>query len=315
MRSLRDLNLNSLRVVESAARNGSFVRAAEEQMLTASAVSQRVKNLEDQLRFKIFNRRNNAIILTTEGDAFVAHVREALDTILNAGIEAKNLDRKNVLKVSALPTFIVRWLLPRLKSFEDEKPDIRLNLSNSYTPPNFIKEDFDLCIRYGNGDFPGFESKLLFHEELTPVCTPELLSQKLSKKAFEIQPEDLSHFALLHSDTCTMNWQYWLEQTGAQDVLRHASNTYFDSCMLSYEAASAGLGFAIANCSYMMEDIAKNKLIAPFCTNLKSGCGWYVVYPKKNATLPKVLSFEKWLIKKAYESKVRCDEIFQNRIL
>lgn len=310
MRNLRDLNLNSLRVVESAARTGSFVRAAEEQMLTPSAISQRVKKLEAQLCFKIFNRRNNAIVLTTEGDAFVAHVREALDTILNAGLEAKFQDRNKVLKICALPTFTVRWLLRRLGGFEQKEPNIRLNLSNSYMPPNFCKEDFDLAILYGNGHFPGLQSTLLFSEELTPVCTPALLESRYPNGIIDLTPEHLRHFTLLHSDTCTMNWQYWLEHMGAQDVLKQASSTYFDSCMLSYEAACAGLGFAIANRTYMMEDIAANKLISPFSSNLKSGCGWYIVYPNASADLPRLQSFEEWIIEQAKLSQAQCDEVF-----
>lgn len=313
MRSLRDLNLNSLRVVESAARTGSFVRAAEEQLITPSAVSQRVKNLEAQLDFKIFNRRNNSVILTTEGDTFIAHVREALDTILHAGLEVRSLDRQKVLKISALPTFIVRWLFRRLETFNELEPTIRLNLSSSYTSPNFEKEDFDLAIRYGNGDFPGLESRLLFAEDLTPVCAPRLLAGKCSSAAGNLEPSDLARFTLLHSDTCTMNWQYWLEHTGAQDVLKEAPSTYFDSCMLSYEAASSGLGFAIANCAYMMEDIASGRLVAPFQAHLKSGCGWYVVYPKSHGELDRVRAFEAWLVKQVEASETRRQQVYADQ--
>lgn len=312
MRNLRDVNLNSLRIVESAARTGSFVRAAEEQMLTPSAISQRVKNLEEQLRFKIFNRRNNSVILTTEGDAFVAHVRDALDTILHAGLEAKSMNRKSVLKICALPTFTVRWLLRRLSSFEEREPDIRLNLANSYNPPNFAKEDYDLAILYGNGHFPGFESKLLFSEELTPVCAPSLLERSHSQSIDDFQPEHLAKFTLLHSDTCTMNWQYWLEHTRAQEVLNTAPSTYFGSCLLSYEAACAGLGFAIANRAYMMDDIASKRLIAPYSVDLKSGCGWYIVYPSSHKELEKIQSFEAWILEQSSVSEKQCDEIFES---
>ncbi len=311
MRNLRDLNLNSLRAVESAARTGSFVRAAEEQLLTPSAISQRVKNLEDQLRFKIFNRRNNSVILTTEGDIFVAHVREALDTILSAGLEARSIDREGTLKICALPTFTVRWLLHRLKGFEAHFPKTRLSLSNSYTSPNFDKEDFDLDIRYGNGDFPGLESSLLFQEELTPVCAPSLISDRFPKGINNLQPNDLQFSTLLHSATCTMNWQYWLEQNSAQEVLEKAPSTYLDSCMLSYEAANAGLGFAIANCAYMMEEIASEKLVAPFRSSLKSGFGWYIVYPKAHAKLERVQQFRDWVTEQANQSQSQCETIFE----
>jgi len=311
MRNLRDLNLNSLRAVESAARTGSFVRAAEEQLLTPSAISQRIKNLEAQLRFKIFNRRNNSVVLTTEGDVFVAHVREALDTILSAGLEARSIDRESTLKICALPTFTVRWLLPRLTGFEEAFPNTRLNLSNSYTAPNFAKEDFDLDIRYGNGDFPGLESELLFQEELTPVCAPSLISDKYPKGLSGLRPGDLQHTTLLHSATCTMNWQYWLEQNNAHDVLKNAASTYFDSCMLSYEAANNGMGFAIVNCAYMMDEIATHKLIAPFRSSIKSGFGWYVVYPKSHGMLDRVTDFKNWIIEEAKASQTQCLTIFE----
>ena len=310
MRSLRDLNLNSLRVVESAARTGSFVRAAEEQLLTPSAVSQRVKKLEEQLRFKIFNRRNNSVVLTLEGDAFVAHVREALDTILNAGLEAKSLDRDGILKINGLPTFIVRWLLPRLATFKARHPEFRLSISNSYAPANFARQDVDLAIRYGNGDFPGLVSRLLFKEDLTPVCAPSVIQRDVASGSWTGTPVDLAQHTLLHSETCTMNWRFWLEQTGAPDVLEHATSTYFDTCMLSYEAAGAGLGFAIANCSYMMNDIASGKLIAPFRDHLLSGYGWYLVYPKPHGTLDRVQAFEGWIIEQSTLSQEHCDALF-----
>lgn len=315
MRSLRDLNLNSLRIVESAARTGSFTRAAEEQMLTPSAVSQRIKNLESQLRFKLFNRRHNSVFLTTEGDAFIAHVRDALDTILHAGLEARSQDREKVIKICTLPTFAVRWLLPRLQNYELQEPDIRLNISNSYSHPNFEKEDLDIAIVYGNGHFPGLKSKLLLSEELTPVCAPQLLQNKYPDYLSSLSPEALRHFTLLHSDTCTMNWQYWLEHMKVVDVLHQANSNYFDSCMLTYEAACAGLGFAIANRTYMMNDIANKKLVAPFSMHLKSGCGWYLVYQEERNLSPKIHNFEKWITRAAQHSQIECDDIFYSNTL
>jgi LysR family glycine cleavage system transcriptional activator len=308
MKTLRDINLNSLRIVESAARNGSFVRAAEEQLLTPSAVSQRVKKLEEQLQFKIFNRRNNAVILTMEGAKFVAHVRDALDTILSAGLEARSYNRENILKISALPTFTIRWLLQRLPDFDTHHEDIRISLSTSYAPVNFAREDFDITIRYGNGRFPGLKSRLLFQEELTPVCAPSLLaSAEINRKA---RPSDLKRFTLLHSDTCTMNWQYWLEQMRAQQVLKQAPSAYFDSCMLSYEAAIAGVGIAIANQMCMLEHIESGKLVAPFSEKLCSGFGWYLVYPEAHSDLSRVEIFSDWIAKQAEKAKTDQARVF-----
>lgn len=300
---LRQLNLNALRVVESAARTGSFVRAAEEQLITPSAVSQRIKNLEAQLRFKIFNRRNNTVELTTEGDAFMANVRDALDTILAAGIEAAGREREDILKISALPTFIVRWLMHRLPAFQASYPDVRLNLTSSYSQVNFAREDVDVAIWYGNGRFPGLKSRFLFPEKLIPVCSPDLLKTVCKKHAIStLDVSDLRHFTLLHSDTCALNWQSWLifaGDDGDDGVIQHAPSMYFDSCMMTIEAAHAGVGATIGSLNYIIRDLESGKLVAPFDTNFASGSGFYLVYPENHGNKKKIQIFENWLVAQA----------------
>ncbi len=300
MLHLRQINLNSLRIVESAARLGNFTRAGEEQLITASAVSQRIKNLEDQLRFRIFHRRSNAVLLTAAGEAFVSHVREALDKILEAGLEVSYPEREKVLKISVLPTFATRWLLKRLPSFQDMHPDIHLHISTTYNAIDFTREDADLAIRYGQGSFGSLYEQLLLIEDLIPVCSPTLLHQKLSReKIREIRPEDLSQFRLLHSETCTLNWKSWLKFAGAPKVLNTAPSTTFDSCMLSFEAACQGLGFAVANRAYVADDIIAGKLVAPFDVQQPNKNGWHIVYPNHNIVPEKIQAFEDWITQQA----------------
>ncbi|RUY93919.1 LysR family transcriptional regulator, partial [Mesorhizobium sp. M7A.F.Ca.CA.003.01.2.1] len=158
MRLLSQVNLNSLKIVESAARHGNFTRAGEEQFITASAVSQRVKSLEDQLRFKIFQRGGNAVSLTPEGETYVSRVREALERIVAASMEATGQSQEHVLKISVLPTFAARWLFPRLPLFQQQYPDIVMRVSTSYATHEFTASEFDLEIRYGDGHFHGLQS-------------------------------------------------------------------------------------------------------------------------------------------------------------
>ncbi|TIU40470.1 MAG: LysR family transcriptional regulator, partial [Mesorhizobium sp.] len=168
MRLLSQVNLNSLKIVESAARHRNFTRAGEEQFITASAVSQRVKSLEDQLRFKIFERGGNAVSLTPEGETYVARVREALERIVAASMEATGQSQAHVLRICVLPTFAARWLFPRLMTFQQQYPDIEMRVSTSYATHEFATSEYDLEIRYGDGNFPGLTSELLFKEDLTP---------------------------------------------------------------------------------------------------------------------------------------------------
>ena len=192
MRPLTQVNLNSLKVVESAARHGNFTRAGEEQFITASAVSQRIKSLEDQLRFKIFRRGGNAVSLTPEGEAYVAQVREALERILAAGMEATGQSREHLLKISVLPTFAARWLFPRMPVFQAQHPEIQMRISTSYDTHDFLTSGLDVEIRYGDGAFPRLQRRAAVQGGLTPVCSAKLFHLVWQQTALQGRPGDLT---------------------------------------------------------------------------------------------------------------------------
>lgn len=317
MRSLRDVNLNSLRIVESAARLKSFTLAGEEQFITPSAVSQRIKKLEEQLEFQIFRRKNRSITLTHEGEEFVVRIKQALDDILSAGLEVQESGRDNEilhlnilpastprwLKISILPTFASRWLLARIPSFQAQNPNIALNISTSYAATNFSTNACDLAIRYGTGNFAGLYERLLFKENLIPVCTPEIMrSIKAAANTKQLMPQSLVHGTLLHSDTCTANWRSWLKQNDALEVLPQARAVTFDSCMLCVEGAIAGMGVAVANKAYVQNELANGKLTALFDTQLTNENGWYIVYPPQNSAHEDIVKFEEWLFEQVATS-------------
>lgn len=308
MRLLSQVNLNSLKIVESAARHRNFTRAGEEQFITASAVSQRVKSLEDQLRFKIFQRGGNAVSLTPEGETYVSRVREALERIVAASMEATGQSQAHVLKISVLPTFAARWLFPRLPLFQRQYPEIEMRVSTSYATNEFATSEFDLEIRYGDGSFPDLAAHLLFKEDLTPVCSRKLFHEILGDKPLsKVTPDDLRYFTLLHSDTCTQNWQSWLGFAGASSVLGEAKSIYFDSCMMSYEAANAGMGFAVANRAYMASDIRAERLVAPFAVHHTNTAGWYFVSPVTALYARKVDLFKQWIMAEAALTQCQLD--------
>jgi LysR family transcriptional regulator, glycine cleavage system transcriptional activator len=298
MQRLRELNLNSLRIAESAARNGSFVRAAEEQFLTPSAVSQRVKMLESQLRFRLFDRRNNSVVLTPDGETFIRQVREGLDAILAARQSVADPHREYTIRIRTLPTFAMRWLLRRLPDFQRSFPKLTLNLSTSYAIPNFNREDIDVAVCYGNGEFDGLDATLLFREDLTPVCAPSLL-KTIGKSADNLKVADLKGVTLLHSATCTLNWQSWLKFAGAPEVLNESRSMLFDSCMLSFEAATNGIGFAAANRAYVASDIFDGRLVAPFGILQPNSNGWYVTRPRGKPLSPNAVLFLTWIAQQA----------------
>lgn len=312
LRFLTQLNLNSLKVVESAARHKNFTRAGEEQFITASAVSQRIKSLEEQLRFKIFRRGGNAISLTPEGEAYVAQVREALERIVAAGMEATGQTQEHLLKISVLPTFAARWLFPRLPLFQARHPEIQMRILTSYQTHDLLTSGLDFEIRYGDGSFPGLNAELLFKEDLTPVCSARLYHQVFGDRPpSRVRPEELRLFTLLHSDTCTQNWRSWLAFAGAEFVLDEAPSIYFDSCMMSYEAANAGMGFAVANRAYMSADLRSGRLVAPFAVHHPNRAGWYFVHPRRANITRRMAVFRDWLMAEASMMQAQLDAELQ----
>ena len=321
MRRLSRINLNALLVAESAARHANFTRAAEESYITPSAVSQQIKKLEDQLEFKLFYRERNTVSLTPEGEAFIEAVREAIDRIITSRNEiaavrealdqivrshghVSGRDESAVLKVSLLPTFAIRWLLPRLCDFQSRYPELQIHVSQSYKAVDFDRDDVDIAVRYGSGSFTGLYEHLLFKEDLIPVCSPRLLAETLNgEDPADLTPRDLGRFTLLHSDTCTVNWRTWLERAGATEVLDQSPCMYFDSCLMSFQAANAGLGFAVANRAYVADDIEAGRLVAPFDLVLPNQNGWYLVCPEAHRGLPRVRAFETWLVDQANKAR------------
>src|SRR5881275_56973 len=168
--------LNALKAFEAAARSESFTRAAEELFVTQGAVSHQVKLLEQTLGIKLFNRERQRLVITDAGREYLNVVRDALDRIA-AGTE-RVLQRQNagVLTVSTSPDFAAKWLVYRLGRFAEAHTGIDLRVSATLHHVDFTREEVDLAVRHGDGNWPGLDTARLSAEQLFAVCSPKLLS-------------------------------------------------------------------------------------------------------------------------------------------
>src|SRR5215468_8072511 len=168
--------LNALKAFEAAARHVSFTRAAEELCVTQGAVSHQVKALESELGIKLFNRERQRLIITNAGHEYLAVVRDALDRIAMGTERLVQRQSSGTLTVSTSPDFAAKWLVHRLGRFAEAHPDIDLRVSANLHHVDFAREDVDLAVRHGEGDWPGLEAVRLCTERLFAVCSPKLLS-------------------------------------------------------------------------------------------------------------------------------------------
>src|SRR5437899_8996368 len=188
--------LKVLKVFEAAARHESFTRAAEELCVTQGAVSHQVKALEVELAIKLFNRERQRLIITEAGRDYLTVIRDALDRIAAGTERLVQRQSTGVLTVSTSPDFAAKWLVHRLGHFAEAHSDIDLRVSATLHHVDFAREEVDLAVRHGDGNWPGLETVRLSAEQLFPVCSPNLVSghNRITKAA------DFLKFRLLRLD-------------------------------------------------------------------------------------------------------------------
>ncbi|MCG8543690.1 MAG: transcriptional regulator GcvA [Alphaproteobacteria bacterium] len=288
--------LKALPVFEAAARHLSFTRAAAELHITQAAVSHQIKGLEDWLGVALFQRRNRRIALTEAGHAYEPRIREALDIVARATESLMTQGESAVLTVSVLPSFAATWLMPRLKHFRADHPEIDVRIDAEEGIADFVNDDVDIAIRYGDGDYPGMRADRFLTEDVFPVCSPTLLEGPHPLR----RPEDLKHHTLLH-DYKRDDWMRWLVAAGVTgvDISRGPSFNYAN---LVLDAAIAGDGVAVARSAIAAEALADGRLVKPFDVSLPTTYAYYIVAPEATAGRPKVKAFREWLLAEATDS-------------
>ena len=167
--------LKALPAFEQAASHLSFSAAARELNLTHGAISRQMKSLETHLGVRLFRRLNRRLELTDAGAAFLPAARTALDVVEASAARLSAGTRAGPLVVSCLPTFMMRWLIPRLYDFNARHPAIDVRLSASSAAVDFAREGVDVAIRMGAPPWPdGIEAHPFMNEEIGPVCSPAL---------------------------------------------------------------------------------------------------------------------------------------------
>src|ERR1700682_4870029 len=199
--------MQALRAFEAAARMRSLTRAAESLHLTHGAISHQIKSLEADFGVRLVEREGRGIRLTDEGERFATRLRAVLSDLGDAVREVTEHANPRQLRVSVIPSFAARWLLPRIGKFFAKHPEIDLDISASNALADFRRDDIDIAIRHGFGDWPGLVSEHVLDDVAFPVCSPRLANGRLPAR-----PPDLSRYPLLRSEG--EFWKPWFEAAG-----------------------------------------------------------------------------------------------------
>jgi len=288
--------LNSLRAFEATGRLLSISRAADELSVTPGAVSQQIRTLEDYLQIKLFKRLNRAIVLTDAGQVFLPLVSSGFDQLVQALQVLERHSCDGPLTITSAPSFISKWLVPRLDKFKTLHPEIDVRIDASQRLVDFVREDIDVGVRFGTGEFPELDSVFLFSFDLIPVCSPALLEKGGGLK----QVSDLKNYTLLHSnyddlDPGWPDWSMWLAVVEARDV-DASHGIYFNQSDLLIQAALDGQGVALVGSVMAESEIAAGRLIQPFQARLPVKLNYHLVTSPQKANIAKIAAFREWVL-------------------
>lgn len=288
--------LNSLRAFEAAARQLSFVRAAEELYVTPAAVSHQVKRLEEYLGLQLFRRLSRGLLLSEPGQVLFSELQEVFLRLDLAMEKIRENESQGALTISVAPVFAAKWLLPRLQNFEVSHPKIDLRMSSTMNMVDFQRDNFDAAIRLGHGQYPGLVAVKLFEESVTPMCSPRLLEANGSL----CTPQDLQGQVLLHDDSLAFapgspDWRSWLEAAGAGAV-DASRGTRFGQPDHALQAAIDGAGVVLGWRKLAAVDVAAGRLVTPFELSMPLGLTFYLVYPQAYVNRRKVRMFQDWVL-------------------
>lgn len=284
------LPLTALRAFEATVRHGQMKLAANELGVTHSAISQQVRGLESVLKVRLFDGPRNKLVPTQTARDLQPALQTAFDGIERALDQILNPERR-VLNVSCVSTFSMRWLIPRLFDFQDRHPDIEVRLTAGGGPADFTRQRHDLAIRVGTGPWADAQAITLFEDHVGPVLSPSLLN------GGEVRSwDDVSSLPLLHHKARRSAWRDWC---AAHETIVPGGGLEFERFYFLLEAATAGLGVAIAPEVLVNGDLKAGRLIAPFGFE-PSGQVYVCLHPaqpKKDAVI-----FLEWLSDSAKHS-------------
>lgn len=253
--------------------------------VSPSAISRLVKLLEQRLGVALFERLPNGLALTERGAAYLADVSGAFQRIAQATERLRSTPA--ALVIGAGPTLAMRWLIPRLATFQTENPDIDVRLSTAIADADPLRPDWTAAIRIGDGAWPGLTSRFVFTADLFPACAPSVATRLRT-------PADLAQATILRVANAPEDWPLWLQAAGIDEArLKHAR--YFDYAAFALQAAVDGLGVAMARAPFVADDLAAGRLVRPFDLAVPKGKGWYLVYHPAQKANPALGVFRAWL--------------------
>ncbi|MPV86636.1 LysR substrate-binding domain-containing protein [Ostreibacterium oceani] len=288
--------LNSLRAFEAAARHNSFLLAANELHVSAASISRFIKVLEADLGVRLFLRKSSGVVLTVAGQHYYHAISPHLNAIADISASQRQQQQRQTLHIFSIPAIAETWLVSQLWTFQQRYKKIEINLVLDDRPPDFLRNENSIWLRYDSANQAGCISFALPQDSLTLVCSPEV-AKTLSR------PADIFNHCLLVDLDWQSDWLAWLN-AASLPVKIPKWHTGFERYSMVINAAIAGSGVAIGHTALLKSYLDMGTLVRPFAINASTNKQFLAIIDNNQPTTS-VKHFINWFLGYPYYDIVR----------
>jgi LysR family glycine cleavage system transcriptional activator len=282
-------SLRGLQAFEAVARTGNLAAAAEWVGITPSAISHRIRGLEEELGVQLLQRAPKGLSLTEAGRRYRGAVEDAFALLVRATADLLGPDLSRPLTVSLTSSLGFRWLMPRFHRFRAQHPDIDMAILSTYQLANLSAGEADLAIRHGEGRWPGLKAEPFLRFTVSPLCAPGLMDE-IGELAPAVALAKSTLIRVFEDD-----WETWLEAADAAGV-KPARQLRFADYSMAVTAATNGQGIVLGYTGYVETEIAAGALVQPFDLSVPVRKAYYLVYLEERLADARVRAFRDWVI-------------------
>ena len=297
------LPLQTLPAFRAVARLQNLRAAAEELHLTHSAVSQQIKLLEEQAGLPLFERRGRGLVLNAAGTALQRAVEPALDRLAEGLREAQaaGSSASQQLRLTVLPSFAQRWLLPRMGRWRERHPDITIEVHASQKVMDLQRDGFHAAIRAGAGPWRGLHAERLIDSTSVVVAAPQRAARLAG-----VGVQQLAAEPLLGN---TEQWSRWLALSGAKLVAKPVAD--FNDAGLMLQATELDLGITLVQELPAADALQAGRLvrISPLALHDSDATTYWFVHPPEVAEWPPLAALRRWLHDEMASSRKALDDL------
>jgi LysR family glycine cleavage system transcriptional activator len=282
-----DLPLRALRTYEAFARLGTVTAAAAELDITPSAISHQLHLLETFLNVSLTIRQGRNLILTDEGREYYRAIRSAFLLLRDATDQVREHSTQRQVTISLIPLFGMGWFIPRLHLFRAENPELDIHISYAHHR-NYLSDSADISIRFGTGQWAGYESEKIMAGKMVPVCSREFhaLHGPLEHAA------DIARLSLLH-DQERIGWSQWFELAGEKGP--RSEGPVFEDGQLTLAATLEGLGCSLMRAPLIRRELDSGRLVKLSELALDDGRDYYLCHRSGNELPAGAIRLKEWI--------------------